>query len=62
MKAPCMECKERHFKCHSECEKYIEFTEYNKKIYENRNKDKSKWTILTGTATKVIRERRLAKF
>ena len=24
MKASCLDCEERHFKCHSECEKYID--------------------------------------
>lgn len=28
--APCKECKERHHKCHSTCEMYIEWTEKRK--------------------------------
>ena len=45
MKAPCLDCEERHFKCHSDCEKYIEYVKHNTKIYENRNKENTKWII-----------------
>lgn len=45
MKAPCLDCTERRFKCHSECEKYIEYVKHNTKVYENRNKENTKWVI-----------------
>jgi hypothetical protein len=30
MKAPCKDCTKRHPNCHSECEDYIAFDNYNK--------------------------------
>lgn len=30
MKAPCLNCTERHFRCHGECEKYAAFDRQNK--------------------------------
>lgn len=29
MKAPCLNCSERHFRCHGECEKYAAFHKEN---------------------------------
>lgn len=31
-RAPCKDCKERHPKCHGECEKYAAFCEESKRI------------------------------
>ena len=32
MKAPCKDCSERSVMCHSECEKYLAFKEFRKKV------------------------------
>ncbi len=32
MKAPCKDCPERSVMCHSECDKYLAFKEYRKKV------------------------------
>lgn len=34
MTPPCKDCKERHRACHSECPKYLAFTEWNTKHRE----------------------------
>lgn len=31
MKAPCKGCQDRHLNCHSTCEKYLEFKDWNEK-------------------------------
>lgn len=36
MKAPCKDCTERAAGCHSNCEKYIAFTEELKKARQNK--------------------------
>lgn len=41
--SPCRDCEERRENCHSECEKYIEYTEerkqYNEFVKQNRIKE-----------------------
>ena len=37
MKVPCKDCPDRHYKCHSECEKYIE---YKKRCDDLRERDR----------------------
>jgi hypothetical protein len=39
LKAPCKDCPNRHYLCHSECEKYIEYKKQNDEIREKRLKD-----------------------
>ena len=34
MKCPCKGCENRHLKCHSKCESYIEWAAYDKKQKE----------------------------
>ena len=34
MKVPCKNCTDRHYKCHSECEKYLKFLKENEKRKE----------------------------
>lgn len=38
--SPCKNCKDRHFKCHSDCKKYLNFKHvlntYNKKVKEEK--------------------------
>ena len=34
MFSPCKNCPDRHYKCHSECEKYIKFLAENEKRKE----------------------------
>ena len=34
MKVPCKDCPDRHYKCHSECEKYLKFLAENEKRKE----------------------------
>lgn len=36
--SPCKDCKERKFNCHSVCERYLEFTEYRKRLHEFNRK------------------------
>lgn len=36
MIAPCLNCQERHFKCHSACDKYAAFSSQQKRIYAER--------------------------
>lgn len=36
MKVPCKDCKDRIVGCHSTCEKYISFQNYNNKIKEKK--------------------------
>lgn len=38
MIAPCKDCKERHKLCHSTCEKYREYAEWNEHRREERYK------------------------
>lgn len=42
--APCKNCEDRKFNCHSKCERYLAFAEYRKRI----NKAKLKETIMIG--------------
>lgn len=37
--APCKNCSERHYKCHSECESYKLYREELKRVNEIRQKD-----------------------
>lgn len=39
MMAPCKDCPKRHPNCHSECDEYIAFDNYNKKRREERLKN-----------------------
>lgn len=36
--APCKDCTDRHYKCHSECEKYKAYKEDVKHFHENVEK------------------------
>ena len=36
MSTPCKDCQDRVLGCHSTCEKYIEFSKNNNKLYEER--------------------------
>lgn len=36
IKGPCQDCKDRHLHCHSECDKYKDFTEKLKYIHKKR--------------------------
>lgn len=62
MKAPCLDCMERHFKCHSECEKYIEYVKHNTKIYENRRREDTKWILHNEKHKDIVHRKGLAKF
>lgn len=46
-KAPCLNCQDRHFKCHSGCVKYLEYKkaieEFNKKMREEKKKVDILW-------------------
>lgn len=35
MKVPCLNCPDRHFRCHGECDKYAEFNKSNRVRLEN---------------------------
>lgn len=37
--APCLGCKERHPKCHIDCERYLK----QKELVEKANKNREKW-------------------
>ena len=37
--APCMGCKERYFKCHADCERYIEFRKFKDEFNDSRRKN-----------------------
>jgi len=36
MSAPCYNCPDRHYKCHSSCEKYAEYTALRERIREEQ--------------------------
>ena len=36
IQSPCKDCKERRFKCHSNCEKYLDFESRNEKAREKK--------------------------
>lgn len=36
MKAPCKDCTDRHYKCHSTCENYIQFKKESDRIRDKR--------------------------
>ena len=36
MQAPCKDCPDRKYMCHSTCEKYIAYDKYRKEIREKR--------------------------
>jgi hypothetical protein len=38
-KAPCKDCHERHERCHSTCQKYIQWKSKEKEIYDKRSKE-----------------------
>ena len=38
LKNPCYKCPERHYKCHGECQKYIEWQAEREKINAARRK------------------------
>ncbi len=39
MNAPCKDCEERKPRCHSECEKYLQFKGQRKKVAQERIKE-----------------------
>lgn len=39
MQVPCHNCPERHPHCHSECDKYKEFTAFRQQVLEARKKE-----------------------
>ena len=38
LNSPCKDCPDRHYLCHSECEKYLEFKKQNDALREKRMK------------------------
>lgn len=62
---PCKDCPDRHYKCHSECEKYAEYDRINKEIREEKKKlaeqkefDKSVASKLQQTGRSLAYQRR----
>ena len=45
--APCLNCKDRHYKCHAECDAYKKFAELKRKENKERAKEFSQM-IYTG--------------
>jgi len=43
MKQPCHECNNRVLGCHSTCNLYKEWNEYNKKLKEAKHRCITKW-------------------
>lgn len=39
MQAPCKDCPDRHYLCHSTCEKYREFRKHRDFILEQKRKE-----------------------
>lgn len=39
MDVPCKDCTERHLHCHSECEKYKEFSVWNEERLSKKRRD-----------------------
>lgn len=37
---PCLDCEERHFRCHSECQKYSDFLREKDDFYKKQTADK----------------------
>ena len=54
--APCLFCDERHLGCHTECDKYKEFT-YDRKVYrESITKQKIEENEITDIEIKRYRK------
>ena len=56
LNAPCKDCKDRHVGCHSECEKYKEFADFNRKMHDEAVKQSRLETGLL--EAEIIRHRR----
>lgn len=54
----CENCKERHFKCHSECEKYKKQRELLEELKEKERKRKVPNTVYFQTYDKVLAARK----
>lgn len=59
--SPCKHCKERYFGCHSECERYKEYDELNKKIRELRLVEFNKINYDVDTSMKIRKIRHSRK-
>ena len=49
---PCKDCSDRHYGCHSECDKYKAYSESRKAVLEKRRKA---WEIEKGIAEHFVR-------
>ena len=53
MKAPCKDCPDRHYKCHSECDKYQAFDAYRKELNRKRLERSKEVEALLATSARV---------
>lgn len=47
-KVPCKDCKNRKIGCHSTCDEYKAFSEYNKKKLEEKHNAQAVTAVLNG--------------
>lgn len=52
--APCKNCSERHYKCHSECDKYTLYKVAREKESELRQKENEKDSAYFGRCYKMV--------
>lgn len=48
IKSPCIDCTERHVKCHADCDKYLSYRKEVELIAERKRKEKEKFGRSTG--------------
>lgn len=53
MQAPCHKCTQRHFKCHSDCEKYLEFSKQQHEISSNRREARERENFYEAVFTRL---------
>ena len=52
MNPPCKGCKERQLGCHSTCERYAVYRQYNEKLYEERRNTRTVRDFITDSYRK----------
>lgn len=54
--SPCKDCKDRKLGCHSVCDKYIEYSKQNEKIYKERRLNQDLISHTFNTSERIRRQ------
>lgn len=62
MNAPCKNCSDRHYKCHSECEKYIAYNSEREKIRAKKKANVQNNDFVFSTIEHLQRKKRSIEY